>query len=158
VDVTSAPTKVKEAAPDAPTLPAALSDRVGFLLAKTHLAARAAADPSLQPLGLDVRQFGALALLAGEGAMSQQALSVLQRCDRTTMVAVVDGLEAGGYVERRRNPDDRRAYALHITAAGRRALARAEKLVAEAEREFLAPLSPAEVRQLKDLLRRLLAH
>ena len=34
------------------------------------------------------------------------------------MVKLIDGLEARGFVERVRNPDDRRAYALHATSAG----------------------------------------
>ena len=41
------------------------------------------------------------------------------RVDRTTMVAIVDELEAAGFVDRQRNPEDRRAYALEATDAGR---------------------------------------
>ena len=155
----SAPTPIAEdaaAARERPRLPAGLADRAGFLLAKAHLAARQVADPTLAPLGLDVKQYGTLMVLASEGPLSQQTVGELLPCDRTTMVALVDSLEAKAYVERRRNPSDRRAYALHITPAGRRALARAKKLMASAESELLAPLSAAEVRQLKRLLQRLL--
>jgi DNA-binding MarR family transcriptional regulator len=35
--------------------------------------------------------------------------------DRTTVVGVVDDLEDAGFVERRRNPEDRRGYALEAT-------------------------------------------
>src|SRR2546423_14388032 len=105
---------------DLPVLPPALADRVAYLLAKAHLGMRAAADEALIPLGLDKKEYAALVLVASEGPLSQQALSVIQGCDRTTMVAVVDRLEDGGLVMRRRNPLDRRAYALEITAKGRR--------------------------------------
>jgi DNA-binding MarR family transcriptional regulator len=141
-----------------PALPAALADRIGYLLAKAHLGIRAIADEALIPLGLDKKEYAALVLLASEGPLSQQALSVIQGCDRTTMVAVVDKLEDGQLVVRRRNPLDRRAYALEITAKGRRALDQADKLVSRVERDFLAPLSTAERRTLIDLLQRLLVN
>src|SRR6266566_185064 len=35
------------------------------------------------------------------------------------LVALVDGLESRGLVERRDNPNDRRTYALHLSGAGR---------------------------------------
>jgi DNA-binding MarR family transcriptional regulator len=139
-----------------PALPAALANRIGYLLARAHLGMRAIADEALTPLGLDKKEYAALVLLASEGPLSQQALSVIQGCDRTTMVAVVDELEDGELVVRRRNPLDRRAYALEITAKGRRALDQADRLVSQVERDFLAPLSTAERRTLIDLLQRLL--
>jgi DNA-binding MarR family transcriptional regulator len=137
-------------------LPSALADRIGYLLARAHLGMREIADQALTPLGLDKKGYAALVLLASEGPLSQQALSVIQGCDRTTMVAVVDKLENEGLVVRHRNPLDRRAYALEITAKGRRTLDQAEELVSNVERDFLAPLSPADRRRLIDLLQRLL--
>ena len=72
------------------------------------------------------------------------------------MVAVVDELESSGFVERRRDPRDRRAYSLHATAKGRRALQRAGEATERAEQEFLAPLPAADRRRLKQILRTLL--
>jgi MarR family transcriptional regulator, lower aerobic nicotinate degradation pathway regulator len=139
-----------------PALPAALADRIGYLLAKAHLAMRQVADEALTPLGLDKKEYAALALIASEGPLSQQALSGLQGCDRTTMVSVVDKLEEAAFVERRRNPLDRRAYALETTAKGRRVLEQADRLVIQVERDFLAPLSASERRSLTGLLQRLI--
>jgi DNA-binding MarR family transcriptional regulator len=68
------------------------------------------------------------------------------------MVAVVDELERSGYVERRRDPRDRRAYSLQATAAGRQVLERAAEATKRAEDEFLAPIPTAERRHLKRLL------
>lgn len=72
------------------------------------------------------------------------------------MVAVVDDLERSDLVVRRRDPSDRRAYALHLTASGRSVLARARTVVRDAEDEFLAPLSSAERARFILSLRRLL--
>ena len=71
------------------------------------------------------------------------------------MVATIDELEARGLVERRRNPQDRRAHALYITDEGRRTLKQGRKVARRAQEELLAPLSPQERRQLHELLLRL---
>jgi DNA-binding MarR family transcriptional regulator len=118
---------------------------------------RALTQRALASLGLSPKGFGALAVLAAEGPLSQQQLAARQGIDRTTMVAVVDELERLGAVERRRDPDDRRAYALHLTRAGRRLLVPAEAAVVDVERSFLAPLPAAEQERLKQALRVLLS-
>ena len=133
-----------------------IADQLGFLLGRAHLAHRVIAEQALAHLGLSGKGFGALILLVQEGPLSQQSLGAKQGIDRTTMVAVVDELERAGYVERRRDPSDRRAYSLHATAKGRRVLGRAGDATKRAEAEFLAPLPPADRRRLKQMLRALL--
>ena len=142
---------------DQEEVPTALSDRLGYLLGQAHLAHRRIAAEPLATLGLGVKAFGALSVLVDEGSLSQQRLGERMRVDRTTMVAVVDGLERQGFVERQRDADDRRAYALRATSQGRRALTRAGEVADQAEARFLARVSPADRRQLKDLLRKLIS-
>ena len=115
------------------------------------------AERALASLHLGVKEYGALSVLVEEGPLSQQRLGARQGVDRTTMVAVVDQLERNRLVARRRNPDDRRAYSLHATPAGRRALEQANQAVEGAEDEFLAGLYAADRRRLKNLLRTLIA-
>ena len=134
-----------------------LLDQLGPLLGRAHDEHRRIAERELAALGLRPKALGALMVLAVEGALTQQRLAERQGIDRTTMVAVVDELERARLVERRRNPTDRRAYALHLTAAGRSALERGRDATARAEEAFLAPLSAAERRDLKATLRRLVA-
>jgi DNA-binding MarR family transcriptional regulator len=143
--------------PASEPLPAALSDRLGYLLGRAHLAHREVAERALASMGLGVKEFGALAVLVEEGPLSQQRLGERQGVDRTTMVAVVDGLERAKLVERRRDPRDRRAYSLHATPKGRRVLERAEEAAGRAEEEFLAALPAPDRRRLKRLLRTLLS-
>jgi DNA-binding MarR family transcriptional regulator len=138
-------------------LPSSLTDQLGFLLGRAHLAHRVVAERALESVRLSGKEVGALAILTDEGPLSQQRLGERQGIDRTTMVAVVDGLERKRYVERRRDPGDRRAYALHPTAAGRRALRTALTATARAEEEFLASLSATDRQRLKGLLRTLIA-
>jgi DNA-binding MarR family transcriptional regulator len=143
--------------PASEPLPTALSDRLGYLLGRAHLAHREVAERALAPVGLGVKEFGALSVLVQEGPLSQQRLGERQGVDRTTMVAVVDGLERAKLVERRRDPNDRRAYSLHATPKGRTVRERAVEAAERAEDEFLAPLPLADRRRLKQLLRALLS-
>jgi DNA-binding MarR family transcriptional regulator len=133
-----------------------LADQLGYLLGRAHSAHRAIVERALAPIGLGVKEFGALALLVREGPLSQQRLGERQGVDRTTMVAVVDELERAGLVERRRDLRDRRAYSLQATPRGRRVLELAGEAAKRAEDEFLARLPAGDRRRLKQLLRTLL--
>src|SRR4029453_19141003 len=80
-----------------PPFPPALMERVGFLLAMAKGGAEAICMAALQPLGLHVRQYGLLLVLATEGPLSQGELAEWVRTDRSTMVDLVDDLEEGGF-------------------------------------------------------------
>ena len=132
-----------------------LSSFIGPLVGRVHDRLRAQVDAALAAHDLHARQFGALVVLAAGGPMSQRRLGEVQGVDRTTTVAILDALQDRGLIERRRDPADRRAHLVHLTAAGRRVLRRAERDVLAAEERFLASLGD-ETAQLRELLRRLL--
>jgi DNA-binding MarR family transcriptional regulator len=134
-------------------MPDALAERLGPLLGRAHDAHRRLSLQALAPLGLSVKAVGAMTVLEAEGPLSQRRLAERQGIDRTTMVAVVDELERLEAVERRRDPGDRRANALRLTASGRRLLACARTAVAGAEEAFLAPLPEPEQHRLRAALR-----
>jgi DNA-binding MarR family transcriptional regulator len=130
---------------------------VVFLLSSLGFVASRAFHDALAPLGLEPRHFGVLNLVAGSEGISQQALTDPLGIPASRLVAIVDDLEQQGLVTRRRNPDDRRAYALHLTATGRKTLDRARRASIENEHRFTATLTPAEREQLLNLLGRLAA-
>jgi DNA-binding MarR family transcriptional regulator len=135
--------------------PSALAARIGFLLARAHLIAREKADNALDELDLSMKDFAALATLVSDGPVSQQRLSQRIRMDPATMVDVIDSLEQSGHIVRRRNPEDRREYALQTTAKGRALLARAQRALEAAERDTVRGLDAEETRTLKELLSRI---
>lgn len=143
------------AAPDTTTraIPDSLADQVGYLLSKAHLRVHVRANDALEPLGLTVKHYGLLTLLVHEGPISQGRLGEVMKIDRTTMVALVDDLERAGHVDRTRNPEDRRAYALAATASGRRIQRDAATLMKRVYNETLSPLSAGERRELLRMLR-----
>ena len=137
-------------------LPPSVKERLGFLLAKTHLSLLGQVEAKIDPEGLTGRHYGCLTVIADEGPLTQQRLGERLGVDRTTIVAVVDALEQHGFVERQRNPEDRRAYALQVTPKGEAWQRKMTEVILETEREFLASLSPAERKQLVELLQRVL--
>jgi DNA-binding MarR family transcriptional regulator len=108
--------------------------------------------PALAPLGIDGRELAVLTALSEQGPVSQQEMSRALGIDRTTMVALVDGLEGKGLVERRADPGDRRKNLLAVTSAGLRTATTAAPIVDEVERRFLAPLAAADRETLRRIL------
>lgn len=135
--------------------PEALGQRVGFLLSRAHLIARARADRALGQVGLSMKGFAALATLVSDGPTSQRRLSERIRMDPATMVDVIDSLERSGHIVRRRNPTDRREYSLRTTAKGRALMARAERALIAAERDTVRGLDRRETELLMQLLGRI---
>jgi DNA-binding MarR family transcriptional regulator len=143
-----------------PPLPPPLQHRLGAALTWAAQNAQEMADRALRPLGLNVKHFGVMTFLRNQteadgDSASQQAIGERLRIDRTTMVALIDDLERAGYVRRDRNPVDRRAYVITLTAGGRKAQARAEKAIDSDAEQFFGRLSESERQQLHGLLRRL---
>jgi DNA-binding MarR family transcriptional regulator len=128
-------------------LPDALASRLGYLLKHAQQRLAEAAAPVMLPFGIDGRELAVLAVLAGEVPLSQQGAAGQLGVDRTTMVALVDALEAKGLVERHRSAQDRRRNIVELTAAGQDCLRSASKARDRVEREFLTPLGDDLARQ-----------
>ena len=137
-----------------PTRPAGRPTGAAFLLAQlgAHAAGRFA--DRVAPLGFTPPQTGLMYAIAGASGRSQQAVAEQLGMHPSRIVALVDGLERDGIVERRRNPQDRRNYALHLTDAGHTALAELSGASAEHEADLCAALTDDERIQLTQLLRR----
>jgi DNA-binding MarR family transcriptional regulator len=105
-------------------------------------------------LGLDSREVVLLRHVAAAEGQSQQTLAQELQIPPSRMVALVDGLEQSGLLERRPIPGDRRVRALHLSGKGRRVLRRVMEASAEHEAELTVGLDPREREQLIALLGR----
>jgi DNA-binding MarR family transcriptional regulator len=131
-----------------------LSRRAGFLLAQLGTHAHRRFAERLAQLDLHPRHFGMLSHLAASEGQSQQALSIALGIHRSAVVALVDDLEQRGLAERRRDPNDRRAYTLYLTPSGRELLAELEHEAEEHEAELLTALDESERSRFISLLQR----
>jgi DNA-binding MarR family transcriptional regulator len=136
-------------APQAPEAGAA------FLL--TQLGAHAAArfTERIAELDLTPPQTGLLRAVAVAPGQSQQAMARHLSTPPSRLVALVDGLDERGLIERRRNPDDRRLHALHLTAAGFDLLRRIGEVGRAHEDEMCRSLRDEERTTLRALLGRI---
>ncbi|GAA4330137.1 DNA-binding MarR family transcriptional regulator [Actinomadura luteofluorescens] len=127
---------------------------VAFLLAQlgAHGAGRFA--ERIAELDLTPPQAGLLRMLAAAPGRSQRELADQLGMPPSRFVPFADELEQRGLIERRRNPEDRRLYALYLTDQGFVLLARLAEASAAHEREMCQALSPDERREMKALLER----
>jgi DNA-binding MarR family transcriptional regulator len=122
----------------------ALPGSAGFLLSRVGTAVQAGFKELIGQWDIRPQQFAILRALNAGGEAFQQELCQTLGIDSGNMVELVDGLEALGYAQRRRDPRDRRRYLLALTDEGRSAFAAMSKAVDEYEARFLEPLEPGE--------------
>jgi DNA-binding MarR family transcriptional regulator len=135
--------------------PAASDDRgdsVAFLLAQLgHHSASVFAD-LMASIDLTPPHAGILRAIVANPGRSQQALSAQLGLLPSRVVAFVDELEDRGYVERRRNPDDRRLHALYVTASGKKLMSKIGDLARQQDRLITAGLDAEQRATLHELL------
>lgn len=98
---------------------------------------------------------GVLALLARQPGLSQADLARVIGLERATVGVQVARAISLGFVSRNQRPGKGRRYELHLTRRGRAMLTRLRQRVPRHERFAGARLEPAERRQLRQLLDRL---
>jgi DNA-binding MarR family transcriptional regulator len=89
---------------------------------------------------------------------SQRELAARMFIEAPTLVAHLDRLERDGFVERRRDEDDRRVVRIAITPAGRRLRDRLRGVAMTCDAEIRSLLSENEQRVLERALGRLHAY
>jgi DNA-binding MarR family transcriptional regulator len=107
-----------------------------------------------EALGMRLKQFAVLSVLRDHGAMPQQTLGEQMHVDPNNLVLLLNDSEASGWLERRRDPTDRRRHIVVLTEAGEHALSRAEHAIEEVEGQVLGPLDAEERATLRRLLQK----
>ena len=126
-----------------------LFKHVERLMADLHVEA-------LGPFDIHARDLGVLLAIDRSPSASQQEVAESMGVDRTTMVGIIDTLEAKGIIVRRPDPGDRRRNVVELTQSGQTLLRQATAASELAEAELLAPLNRQEGEQLRTLLARIL--
>jgi len=108
-------------------------------------------------LGMRFKPYMTLGYIRDHPGISQQELESALFMDANSVVLILNELEAAQFSVRKRDPNDRRRHIVEITAAGRRALERADKARDGLEDEVLRGLSREERASLRSLLERVLS-
>lgn len=124
-----------------------MTSQVGALVAQRFAEA-------LEPRGLKPPHVAVLRMLGRHAEQTQRALSSLLGIFPSQLVGLLDDLEGRGLIARRPTANDRRAYAVALTARGVRELARVVEITAALDASFFAALEPEAKRTLASLLER----
>ena len=126
--------------------------RLGQFIQSLH-AVEARLEAALEPFGLSLAKFGALAQLAAAGEpLPLSTLAERRACVRSNITQLVDRLEADGLVKRSDDPRDRRSIRAELTEAGRSRYEAGLKALTAVERELFAPLGNPDRDKLLELL------
>jgi DNA-binding MarR family transcriptional regulator len=124
------------------------------LIKRAQLAAKAAVDEALRPLGLSGAQYGVLRLLGETPDLSGAELARQLSVTAQSMNELLAVLVAHGYIDRKPHPTNKRIVRLRPTAAGRRASAKAATIVERVIDQMLSGLTSDERRRLASYLER----
>ncbi len=105
--------------------------------------------------GLRSYHYRLLAALDEWGPASQADLGRETGIDRSDVTAALGELESRGLVDRKVNPAHRRRNIVTLTSDGERMLARLDQVIDGIQEAVLEPLTPAQRRQLVNLLSKL---
>jgi DNA-binding MarR family transcriptional regulator len=126
--------------------------QIASLLARAGGAQATAFAAVLAPLGLRPKQFGLMNVVALADGPSQGEIGAAMGIDPSGLIATIDDLEERGWLERRKDPRDRRRNVVVLTEAGTAKLSEGRAAAYRRAGELTAPLSAKERRALRDLL------
>lgn len=129
------------------------NDSLGFEIAETAIQLRRSFDGRAQKLGVTRAQWRVLARLNKFPGLKQVELADMLDIEPITLCRHIDRLEEAGLVARRRDPADRRAWRLDLTAQAGPLVEKLTQVATELSLVAFAGLEPADL----DTLRRFLA-
>ena len=127
-------------------------ETIPFEIAETAHSLRREFDRRAAPLGVTRAQWRALAWVGREPGLRQVELADHLDIEPITLCRIVDRLEEGGLVERRRDPEDRRAWRLHLTDKGEPLVEQLRTLAGQMAKEAFAGVAPETIELLRKSL------
>jgi MarR family transcriptional regulator for hemolysin len=130
----------------------------GFLLKDVSRLYVLRFEQRARDLSLTLVQCKALAHLEKNEGVSQARLAELIDVDAMTMVRILDRMEADSVIERRPDPDDRRARRLYLTGKAKPMLETIWRLAEQTRAEMFAGIPKAEREAFMGVMERLHAN
>ena len=105
-------------------------------------------------MGVTRAQWKVLFKLTRTPGLRQVELADMLDLEPITLCRIVDRLEEAGLVERSRDPDDRRAWRLHVTAEAQPLIAKLQGVGAELVEHAFAGIDPKDIETAREVLAR----
>ncbi len=128
------------------------ADLIGYRLRLATNAMTGDLKATLEGTGLRPVLVAMLAVIARNPGIIQTAVGNALGVQRANLVPLVNEVSERGWVERRPAPNDKRAYALHLTPAGEQLLEEALGRIAEHEKRLFGRLTQRERETMMRLL------
>jgi len=133
----------------------AIKNIVGFHIRLAYGAAYRHFSETFSHLDLTQKQVSVLWLVDDHPDIAQIGLAQRMRMDRATTMAIVNRLQAKGYLVRGQSTSDRRKQTLNLTPAGRKVLVTAKAAIRQHEHWLKSRFTAREVATLIRLLARI---
>jgi DNA-binding MarR family transcriptional regulator len=125
-----------------------------FEIGETAHSLRKAFDRLAVGLGVTRAQWKVLFKLTRSPGLRQVELADMLDLEPITLCRIVDRLEESGLVERARDPEDRRAWRLHVTAKAQPLIEKLQAIGDELVGEAFAGIDPKDIEITRQVLAR----
>jgi DNA-binding MarR family transcriptional regulator len=130
-------------------------ENLAWEIAETAHTLRRSYDRRASELGVTRAQWRVLAWLAREPGLRQVALADKLDIEAITLCRIIDRLEEAGLVERQRDPEDRRAWRLYLTAKAEPVVVALRRLATELAENAFAGLGEDGIEEMRASLKRI---
>ncbi|AHX11892.1 MarR family transcriptional regulator [Dyella jiangningensis] len=127
----------------------------GYLLSDVTLLFRKHFDRRAVKFGLTRAQWRATKMLYYREGLRQTELAEQLEMEPIAVGRVIDRLQAAGFVERRPDPKDRRAWRLYVTDQARSVIADMEEIAVGLRKDATRGISVPELQQALGVLNRM---
>ncbi|WP_417318543.1 MarR family winged helix-turn-helix transcriptional regulator [Emcibacter sp.] len=121
---------------------------IGFLMTDVSRLMRRNFMRRAQELGLSQAQWMTLFRIYRQEGVKQITLAESMEIQPITLARLIDSLQEAGLVDRRRDPDDRRAFRIYLTDKAQPFLKKVEPLLAQTRDAAMAGFSEQEKSEL----------
>ena len=134
--------------------PLFLDESLGFWLYRSHIQVSAALRQAFQDAGYDLtpEQWAVLLRLQEQEGLNQSQLGEKTSKDRHNITRILKQLDKRGYIEKRRDENDKRSFHIYIAPVGRSILKELKPIVLKHRGQVCKGLGKDDLLKIRDYL------
>lgn len=135
-----------------------MDESIGFVINKTSQAIKKEFSRRLKAYDLTPEQWSALNRLGEEDGLTQKDLAERTYKDSPNTTRIIDKLEKKGLLQRREDPEDRRAFQIFLTESGKSLREQIIPVASQLNVDVTDGLDKKDLSQLLQLMNRIYAN